>query len=448
MNIVWFWLVDGQAGPADELLPRRRQPNERAKALCTEGPGGYAGCGLFRFRRHTLGMDLNTMRITFLVRNIWGIGGTIKTTINTAEALAERGHDVTLVSCIRNREVPDFDIDPRIDVVSLWDVRKPSEGGEELSFMDRRRRNRDSYLDEAKVNNMKESSALLDHRVKQFMSEVDTDILVTTQVTLNLYAARYARPDTIVVGQEHLYLDNYKPPVRKWITSQYQRLDSIVTITESDAQAYRKALPECADRIEVIPNSVPANAGEPSTQTEPMIMAAGRLAKMKGFNTLIQAFGEVAHLYPEWGMRIYGRGTERKRLQQLIGEYGLRGRIKLMGPVSPLDDEWRKASIAAVTSHYEAFGLVIVEAMSAGLAVVSSAVEHGPIEIIDHDRNGLLFEPKNVEQLTEALTRLMDDRDLRCRLAEAGRETARYYEPDQVVGLHEELFERLLKEHA
>src|SRR5690606_4505080 len=340
------------------------------------------------------------MRITFLVRNIWGIGGTIKTTINTAEALVERGHDVTLVSCIRNRETPDFDIDPRITVESLWDVRKPSEGGEELSFMDRRRLKRDSYLDEAKVNNMRESSALLDHRVKRFMERVDTDILVTTQVTLNLYAARYARPDTIVVGQEHLYLDNYKPPVRKLITSSYQRLNSIVTITESDAQAYREALPECADRVEVIPNSVPAVKGEPSTQNEPMIMAAGRLAKMKGFNTLIEAFGEIAHLYPEWGVRIYGRGPDRKRLQQLIGEYGLRARIKLMGPVSPLDDEWRKASIAAVTSHYEAFGLVIVEAMSAGLAVVSSAVDHGPREIIRHEENGLLFESKNVEELS------------------------------------------------
>ncbi|WP_051325558.1 glycosyltransferase family 4 protein [Glycomyces tenuis] len=388
------------------------------------------------------------MRITFLVRNIWGIGGTIKTTINTAEALVERGHDVTLVSCIRNREVPDFDIDPRITVDSLWDVRKPGDGGERLSFMDRRRAKRDSYLDRAQVNNMRESSALFDRRVKQFMEKVDTDILVTTQVTLNLYAARYARPDTIVVGQEHLYLDNYKPPVRQLIKDNYHRLHSIVTITESDARAYREALPDCADRIAVIPNSIPAHRGELSTQNEPMIMAAGRLAKMKGFNTLIEAFGEIAHRYPEWGMRIYGRGTERKRLQQLIGEYGLRARIKLMGPVSPLDDEWSKASIAAVTSHYEAFGLVIVEAMSAGLAVVSSAVEHGPIEIIDHEENGLLFESKNVEALSQALARLMDDRELRCRLAEAGRVTARAYEPEQVVGLHEELFERMLKEHA
>lgn len=388
------------------------------------------------------------MRITFLVRNIWGIGGTIKTTINTAEALVERGHDVTLVSCIRNREVPDFTIDPRITVESLWDVRKPEDGGEQLSFMDRRRAKRDSYLDGAKVNNMRESSALFDRRVKQFMEKVDTDILVTTQVTLNLYAARYARPDTIVVGQEHLYLDTYKPPVRQLIKDNYHRLNAIVTITESDARAYRETLPECADRIEVIPNSIPANPGEPSEQTEPLIMAAGRLAKMKGFNTLIEAFGEIAHRYPEWSMRIYGRGAERKRLQQLIGEYGLRARIKLMGPVSPLDDEWRKASIAAVTSHYEAFGLVIVEAMAAGLAVVSSAVEHGPIEIIDHEENGLLFESKNVEQLSEALARLMDDRELRCRLAEGGRATARTYEPEQVVGLHEELFERLLKEHA
>ncbi|WP_084546612.1 glycosyltransferase family 4 protein [Glycomyces arizonensis] len=385
------------------------------------------------------------MRIAFLVRGVWGIGGTIRTTINTAEALAERGHEVTLVSCIRNKEHPDFPIDPRIAVRSLWDVREPAGGGEALSSLDRLRGRRPSYLDADHVNNMKESSALLDHRVKRFFREVDADIVVTTQVTLNLYAARYARPDTVVVAQEHLFLDNYKPPVRRRILVEYRHLSAIVTITETDANAYRDALGEHAGLVEVIPNSIPANPRGPSPLTEPVIMAAGRLTGAKGFSTLVEAFGEIAHRYPEWSVRIYGRGPERKRLQRLIGEYGLRARIKLPGPVSPLDEEWHKASIAVMTSHREAFGLVLVEAMAAGMPVVSTAAEPGPVDIVTDGVDGLFVEPGNAERLSEALVRLMDDPRLRHSLAAGARATARAYEPEQVVAMHEQLFERLVR---
>ncbi|GAB3993064.1 hypothetical protein GCM10029992_03770 [Glycomyces albus] len=173
-------------------------------------------------------------------------------------------------------------------------------------------------------------------------------------------------------------------------------------------------------------------------------MAAGRLTSMKGFDVLVKAFGEIAHRYPEWSMRIYGRGRDRGKLQKLIGEYGMRGRVKLMGAVAPLDEEWHQASIAVVPSRFEPFGLVIVEAMSAGMPVVCTAVKHGPLEIVEDDRNGLLVKARDPEALSSALRRLMDDGELRRKLAECGRETARGFEPGQIVGRHEALFERLL----
>lgn len=385
------------------------------------------------------------MRITFLVRTVWGIGGTIRTTLNTAEALADRGHDVRIVSCVRTKAAPDFAIDPRIPVTSLWDVRSRADGGESLSLLDAYRARRPSYLDADAVNNMKESSRLFDRRVRRFFREVDTDVLVTTQVTLNLYAAAYARPDTIVVGQEHLFLDHYPPGVRRRILAAYDRLDALAVVTESDARAYREALGSRADLVTVIPNSVPANEHGRSPLTEPVIMAAGRLTRMKGFDLLVEAFGEIAHRHPEWSVRIYGRGPERKRLQRLIGEYGLRGRVKLMGPVSPLDRTWHEASIAAVTSHYESFGLILVEAMAAGLPVVATAVRQGPVELVDHEVNGLLVGSKNVPQLAAALERLIEDPQLRIKLADGGRATARAYRPDRVVVQHERLFERLVE---
>ncbi|MDA1358495.1 glycosyltransferase family 4 protein [Glycomyces luteolus] len=389
------------------------------------------------------------MRITFLVRNIWGIGGTIKTTLNTAEALVDLGHDVTIASFVRHKAKSDFAIDPRINVVNLWDVRKPADGGDRLSPLERWQSKRPSFLDADKVNNQGESSKLLDMRVKKYLKRLDTDIAVGTQVSVNVYMAAYGRPERYaMVAQEHMYLETYRPVVRKHISRDYPKMDAIVTITEADANAYREAFPEIVDKITCIPNSIPASTMAPSELTEPHIMTAGRLTGMKGFDILIKAFAQVADEFPEWKVTIFGRGRDKKKLQGLINDHELKGRVNLPGPVTPLDAEWQKASIAAIPSRFEPFGLVIVEAMAAGLPVVCSAVKHGPIEIIESGVNGLLVEPQKPKELADALRLLMSDPELRRRLADNGMATAKRFEPAEVVGLHVQLFEKLLKARA
>jgi glycosyltransferase involved in cell wall biosynthesis len=383
------------------------------------------------------------VRITFLVRNIWGIGGTIKTTLNTAAALADAGHEVTVASCVRPWTDPGFAFDPRVRLVDLWDRRRRRHGGERISPADFVRSKLPSFLDADRVNNMPESSRLLDRRVADYLGSLETDVLVGTQVSVNLYMAEYGRPDYARVAQEHLFLDRYPAPVRARILAAYPRLDGIATVTEADAAAYRRALPECADRVRCVPNSIPP-AAAPSALTEPVVMAAGRLTGMKGLDVLIEAFDLVAADFPDWTLRIYGRGPEAPRLHQMVADRGLQGRVELPGAVAPLDAEWRRASVAAVPSRYEPFGLVIVEAMAAGLPVVCTAVKHGPLEIVTDGENGLLVPPKRAAPLAEALRRLMSDPALRRRLAEGGRRTAAEYEPDRIVGRHLDLFERAL----
>jgi glycosyltransferase involved in cell wall biosynthesis len=385
------------------------------------------------------------MRITFLVRNIWGIGGTIRTTLNTALALVERGHDVRIVSCVRPRTEPDFPIDERIDVTNLLDVRDPLEGGERLSLLDRTLERVPGIMDADKINNMRESSRLFDRRIAACLRDIDTDVLVGTHNSLNLYMARFGRPDTVKVAQEHLYFEQYRDPIKRRMVAEFPRLDAIVTISEADAAAYREALPGFTGPIECVPNSIPRIGVDRSEPPEDIVMAAGRLTGMKGFDLLIPAFARTAALFPDWRLRIFGRGRDRKKLQRLIEQVGEQGRIELMGPVSPLDTEWGRAKIAAVPSRFEPFGLVIVEAMAAGLPVVCTAVKHGPLEIVTSEENGILVPPKDVKALGAALARLMGDEVLRKRLADEGRSTAQRFEPEQVVGMHERLFERLLE---
>lgn len=378
------------------------------------------------------------MRITFLLRNAWGLGGTIKTTLNTAHALVEQGHDVTIVSCTRHKDRPDFDTDPRIKVVSLWDIRTPAKGGEILSRADRLRRRLPSFLHWRRAVNMDGVSRLLDRRVKRCIRNSDADVLVGTQANLNSYLARYAR-GVPVVAQEHMFLDHYRPQVRAQILRDCRRFAAVVTITEADAAAYRAAAP--ATTVAHVPNSIPA-APESTAERGPVVMAVGRLTRMKGFDLLIDAFASLAPARPEWSLHLYGRGSERKALEARVAELGLGDRITFKGGVAPLDGARAAASIAVVPSRFEPFGLVIVEAMAAGLPVLCTAVPHGPLELVEDGANGLLCAAEDPAALAAGLDRLMGDAGLRAKLADGGRAKAREFEPDAVVGRHEAVLRR------
>ncbi|MCH7233093.1 glycosyltransferase [Glycomyces sp. L485] len=372
------------------------------------------------------------------------MGGTIRTTLNTATSLLDLGHEVSIVTCARNKEVSDFEIDPRIEVHTLYDLRDPAEGGETLSPADEALLARPSVLKKHEVPGPPGDSALMDQRVKHHLRTTTADVVVGTNAGMNLYLAVYGRRRTVRVAQEHLYLDLYKPGIRGWITSKFGKLDAIVTTTEIDAEAYRKAIPGYRGVVECVPNSVPACPVERPAHVENVIMAGGRIHRKKGFDTLARAFARVADRHPDWKLRIYGRGPAEKQLQQLVEDLRQTDRIELMGPVAPLGPEWAKAAIAVVPSDFESFGLTIVEAMGAGAPLICTRVPNGPLELVDHETNGLFVGKKDRKSLEAALIRLIEDPSLRDKLADAGRETARRFEPDQVVHRHVDLFERLL----
>lgn len=372
------------------------------------------------------------------------MGGTIRTTLNTATSLADLGHEVAIVSCSRHKETADFAIDPRITLVDLLDVRRPEDGGETLGGKDLALRKRPSFLEKAEINAARGSSALMDRRVKDYLRTTDAEVVVGTSAAANSYMAEFGTRRTVRVAQEHLYFNLYRKDRRDWLRSKYRGLDAIVTTTELDAEDYRKAMPRYRGVIQCIPNSVPACPVERPAHVEKVIMAGGRLHQSKGFDLLMRAFARVADHHPDWKLRIYGRGPYEKRLRQLAEDLRETERIEFMGTVTPLGPEWAKAAIAVVASNFESFGLTIVEAMGAGAPLICTKVPHGPLELVEDEVNGLFIPKGDRRALEAALTRLIEDPSLRTKLSAGGRETARRYEPDQVAPRHVELFERLL----
>ena len=352
--------------------------------------------------------------VRFLLAHAWGMGGTIRTTLTIGAYLAER-RDVEVVSVYRRRDEPFFPFPAGLRVRAL-----------------QRRDGLLARLPSVLVHpedyaypwcNLQTDVALL-----RWLRSPRADVIVTTRPAFNLLAARLAPRSVATVGQEHLHVAAHRPRLAADIRRHYPRLDALTVLTSHDEADYRALLASAPTRVVRIPNPLAPGGAARSDGTAQTVVAAGRLNTQKGFDLLLAAFAIVAREAPGWRLRIYGSGPEHQRLQSQIDDLALRGRVELMGRSRQLGDAMAAGSIFALSSRFEGFGMVIVEAMSHGLPVVSFDCPHGPSDIIGSGDGGILVPPEDVGALAAALLELIADPERRRSLADAALSRSRDFD--------------------
>jgi glycosyltransferase involved in cell wall biosynthesis len=354
--------------------------------------------------------------VRFLLGHAWGMGGTIRTTLNLAEELSAR-HDVELVSIFRRRDRAFFGLPPRVRAEALDDRRRRTALQRALDRIP-------SLLVHPEDFAYPWGSLRTDVLILRRLRAMRGGVLISTRPAYNLLAARLAHPSVTTIGQEHMNFSAHRPRLRADIRRWYRGLDAMTVLTADDARDYGAVV----DRVELIPNPVAPLDGAVSDGSGKIAVAAGRLTSQKGFDLLIRAWGPVAERHPEWRLEIYGGGPERPALERAIEAAGLGEQVALMGRTQELGAAMAAASLFVLSSRFEGFGMVLVEAMGKGLPVVSFDCPRGPSDIVDHGVDGLLVPPEDVAGLSAALLELIEDPERRRRLAAAARTKARRYE--------------------
>lgn len=360
------------------------------------------------------------MRIAYTCQYISVRGGLERILVDKANAMAAAGHDVCMIVNNPPGSQPVYTVDSRVRLIDL-SLAIPSGALQRLRFKVRQ--------------NMRIVRALRSFRP-------DITVVVPTWLALGMF-----------LGSGRMVLESHNNRSLMFSNerqSWYKRLKvalaertaaCVVSLTEGAGKEWSKA-----KRREVIPNF--SNINPPVAQPErtSAACAVGRLHPQKQFDLLIDAWAIVARRHPEQQLHIYGDGPLRQELQQQIDSLGLGGAVRLCGKSDHVEQIYASHSFLVLSSAYEGFGLVLIEAMQCGCPCVSVDCEFGPRDIITDGIDGILApyrglsRRERVARLADAVCRMIENPEIQASMRQQAIKNARRFDKNAIMQRWQQLF--------
>jgi glycosyltransferase involved in cell wall biosynthesis len=383
-------------------------------------------------------------------------GGAERVLVETANAIAARGHHVEILTHERSTGPPFY---PLKFGVTPTNLRRPDavRGKLRLRF-DRWRDEKHRTMPQEQsyyrfpVNRL---SWLSKHgafwrRLERYINfhRPDVAIAFLPPSIVALGMIRPAYPLRRIASLHNVPERDLCDPAR-WDPNPFDRQRRMTSLHRHDAitvlqPEFRDWFPaELKEKMSIVPNVVRqiSAARIARYSRDNTVLSVGRLASVKRFDLLIDAWARIADDFPDWTLKIFGRGPLQRELGKQIQDLGLSGKVCLMGHTSGIDKEYLSASILAHPAEHEGWGLAASEALAAGVPVIGFKECPGINHLVKHEKNGLLVpgEADAVAALAEALATLMRDDSKRSAFAHAAPDTVRDYEPGKVYDLWENL---------
>ena len=294
---------------------------------------------------------------------------------------------------------------------------------------------------------------LFKHRLRKLLDEIQPDVVVSTTYALFLFREILSQPYRHVVESHVCYyqlllqkkfthISWLDRKIARHLLEMLKRCEKVVVLTHKDAACWKGY-----DNIEVIHNVV-TNYPEKITDVADRpkrIIAVGRLHAQKGFDLLIQSWQLIAARHPDWQLVVYGHGGDLQKLQQQLEKAGLTSSMTFAGATDNIYKEYQNSAFYVMSSRYEGWGLVLVEAMSCGLPCVSFDCPYGPSDIIRDGEDGFLVENGNIQQLAEKMELLINNKELRERLGVRARLNAARFTSDNIMPQWTKLFDTIVQ---
>ena len=376
------------------------------------------------------------MKLIYCIRATYNPGGMERVLLNKVSYLVrEKGWNVTIVTTDQGGRPPFYPFPEEIRMIDLG-----------INYADDNEKNVllkiNGYLKRRKVHKRKLAALLDKERVDIVVSLYPSESSFIPELkdgskkVLELHFCKFFR---LQYGRNGLLglIDRLRTKQDEKIA---RRFDKFVVLTNEDKE-YWGAMPN----IEVIPNAAMPMGNNLSDGSAKRVIAVGRLDYQKGFDRLIQAWGIVQQheTFKDWTLDIFGQGEWKKMLQNMIDKAELNKHTHINKPTNAIGKEYANSSLIVMTSNYEGFGMVLVEAMACGVPAIAFDCKCGPKDIIKNGTNGLLIANGDINGLAEAMMKLMGDESLRSKMSAYAREVANIYSEEKVMQKWISLFENM-----
>ncbi|MFI6583681.1 glycosyltransferase [Embleya sp. NPDC050493] len=381
---------------------------------------------------------MSVKRDIFIVaNNIEELGGVQRWVHVMADLFTKAGHRVHAIGLVHPQQSYPQALDGSYRTTTIHEVHPPNPTYGSL----RRRAMPKAALDNARRRTAIRKGAQELSRI--FRGARSGGVVICTQVWAMEWLLEADTHGMPVIGMSHESMAASKSTSRYGrIKLFYPGVDRFLLLTQEDADAW--ALTGMS-QSGAMPNPLTADIPGISSLTARTVVAFGRLSHEKGFDLLIESWRDVARVHPDWTLRIYGEGPEEAALRAQIAAAALTGSVELMGQTADVGGALMEASMLVLPSRQEGWGLVLVEAMTAGVPCVAFDCAPSIREIITDEKDGLVIVPGNVLEFGKAINRLIEDSGLRESLGGAAEASAQRYSPDRIVAQWEREFDSLYR---
>lgn len=378
------------------------------------------------------------MKIVYCTDSICYPGGIQNITITKANGLAQMGHQVWII-VTDNKYPPLHPVDPKVQVINL-----------DINYFEDDWKSRFYVIKSILIKRKKHKKA-----ISKLLNEIKPNVVISTGTSEKNFLAKIQIESKPVFIREIHSLKNYRlAHARTFIDKiiailgdwydyswNIRNYDQIVVLTNEDKDLNWSN----HSKISVIGNPIATKTPTTLAQlTNKKFITAGRLVYLKNYQSLINAWKIVSQKHPDWLLEIWGDGLLKENLLNQINSFKLNDKVFLKGYTNDIISKMLDSSGYVLSSLHEGMPLVLIEAMSCGLPIVSYACQCGPKDLIENGKNGFLCEVSDEKKLAEHICTIIEDNTLRIKMGQASKKKAEEFQLDRILTKWINLFQTLI----